>query len=116
MFRRPPTSTPTYTLFPYTRLFRPLGDSHRAALRLRREAALRALEFFIGFDARLVGPVLDGTADANSPVTLQLYTDDADAVPRFLDEIGRASWRERVCQYVSLSAVAVSIKKNKPEP
>src|SRR3546814_15962635 len=60
--------------------------SHRAALRLRREAALRALEFFIGFDARLVGPVLDGTADANSPVTLQLYTDDADAVPRFLDE------------------------------
>src|SRR3546814_12718603 len=43
----------------YQRLF--LGDSHRAALRLRREAALRALEFFIGFDARLVGPVLDGT-------------------------------------------------------
>src|SRR3546814_10375214 len=63
-----------------------LGDSHRAGLRLRREAALRALEFFAGFDARLVGPVLDGTADANTPVALQLYTDDAHAVPRFLDE------------------------------
>src|SRR5690606_28568032 len=37
----------------YQRLF--LGASHRAALRLRREAALRALEFFAGFDARLVG-------------------------------------------------------------
>src|SRR3546814_1278050 len=34
----------------YQRLF--LGDDHRAGLRLRREAALRALEFFAGFDAR----------------------------------------------------------------
>src|SRR3546814_15220259 len=28
-------------------------------------------------------------------------------------QIGRASCRERVCQYVSISAVAVSLKKNK---
>src|SRR3546814_12516595 len=28
-------------------------------------------------------------------------------------EIGRASCRERVCQYVSISVVAVSLKKNK---
>jgi hypothetical protein len=68
----------------YQRLF--LGDAHAAGLRLRREAALRALEFFAGFDARLVGPVLEGTADANAPVSLQLYADDADAVARFLDE------------------------------
>ena len=68
----------------YQRLF--LGDSHRAGLRRRREAALRALEFFAGFDARLVGPVLEGTADANTSVALQLYADDADAVPRFLEE------------------------------
>jgi len=68
----------------YQRLF--LGDDHRHALRQRREAALRALEFFAGFDARLVGPVLEGTADANAPVSLQLYADDADAVPRFLEE------------------------------
>src|SRR3546814_13997784 len=26
-------------------------------------------------------------------------------------QIGRASWRERVCQYVSISVVAVSLKK-----
>ena len=68
----------------YQRLF--LGDAHAADLRIRREAALRALEFFSGFDARLVGPVLDGTADGNTPVALQLYTDDADAVPRFLED------------------------------
>src|SRR3546814_15831690 len=29
------------------------------------------------------------------------------------DEIGRASCRERVCQYVSISVVAVSLKKKK---
>ena len=68
----------------YQRLF--LGDAHAADLRIRREAALRALEFFAEFDARLVGPVLDGTADAHAAVMLQLYTDDADAVPRFLED------------------------------
>lgn len=68
----------------YQRLF--AGESHLAGLRTRREAALRALAFFAPFDPRLVGPVLEGTADANSPVHLHLYTDDADAVPRFLQE------------------------------
>ena len=68
----------------YQRLFQ--GDAQVNALRQRREAALRALEFFAPFDARLVGPVLDGTADANAPVQLQLYADDAEAVPRFLDD------------------------------
>jgi hypothetical protein len=68
----------------YQRLF--VGQSQQQAVRLRRDAALRALEFFAGFSPRLVGPVLDGTADDNSPVHLQLYADDADAVPRFLEE------------------------------
>lgn len=67
---------------------RPLaqGGGQQAALRRRREAALRALEFFAGFDPRLVGPVLDGTADAYSAVQLHLHCDDADAVAHFLDE------------------------------
>ncbi len=68
----------------YQRLFQ--GDAQVNAVRQSREAALRALEFFAPFDARLVGPVLDGTADANAAVQLQLYTDDAQAVPRFLDD------------------------------
>jgi hypothetical protein len=68
----------------YQRLFQ--GDAQAAGLRARRDAALRALEFFALFDARLVGPVLDGTADRFSPVALHLYTDDADAVARYLDQ------------------------------
>jgi hypothetical protein len=70
----------------YQRLF--TGESHAEGLRARREAALRALDFFRGFSPRLVGPVLDGTADAHAPVALHLHSDDADAVPRFLDEHG----------------------------
>lgn len=68
----------------YQRLF--VGPSQVQAVQSRRDAASRALEFFADFSPRLVGPVLDGTADANSSVHLQLYTDDADAVPRFLEE------------------------------
>ncbi|KRD77713.1 hypothetical protein [Lysobacter sp. Root983] len=69
----------------YQRLFQ---RDNATGLRQRREAALRAMEFFAAFEPRLVGPVLDGTADARSPVALQLYSDDADAAPRFLDQHG----------------------------
>lgn len=70
----------------YQRLF--VGDAHAAGLQARREAAVRALEFFARFDPRLVGPVLDGTADANAPVALHLHVDDPDEVPRFLEDAG----------------------------
>ena len=69
----------------YQRLFQPDAD---AALCVRRNAAVRALEFFRAFDPRLVGPVLEDTADALSPVCLHLHSDDRDAVPRFLDQHG----------------------------
>jgi len=65
----------------YQRLFQRDGAE---GLRLRREAALRALEFFATFQPRLVGPVLDGTADARSPVALHLHSDDPEAIARFL--------------------------------
>ena len=68
----------------YQRLF--LGDSQASDLRQRREAAMHALEFFARFEPRLVGPVLDGTADRNSPVALHLHADDAEAVARFLED------------------------------
>src|SRR5690606_31500894 len=52
------------------------------------EAALQAMEFFEAFRPRLVGRVLEGTADAHTPVALHLHADDADDVARFLDEAG----------------------------
>jgi hypothetical protein len=68
----------------YQRIF--LGESQSRSLRRQREAAVRALEFLATFEPRLVGAVLEGTADANSPVMLHAYTEDAEAVARFLDE------------------------------
>lgn len=69
----------------YQRLFQ---RDNLVGLRQRREAALRAMEFFGAFEPRLVGPVLEGTADARSPVALHLYSDDPDAASRFLDQHG----------------------------
>lgn len=68
----------------YQRLFR--DDTQNVGVKRRREAALRALDFFRSFHPRLVGSVLDGTADRYAPVALHLHCDDVDAVSRFLDD------------------------------
>lgn len=70
----------------HQRLF--AGTRQADALRTLRMAAVPALEFLQPFAPRLVGPVLEGTADADGPVHLHLHEDDADAVPRFLEEHG----------------------------
>lgn len=69
----------------YRRLFGD-GRGHADLLRHQREAALRALEFFAGFQPRLVGAVLDGQGDAHSPVGLHLHTDDPQQVAAFLQD------------------------------
>ncbi|HET6603478.1 MAG TPA: hypothetical protein VFG21_04585 [Xanthomonadaceae bacterium] len=70
----------------HQRLF--LGDSHAQLLRERLEVAAQALEFFDRFDPRLVGAVLEGTADAHSAVCLHLFDDDPESVVRYLSEHG----------------------------
>ncbi|HET8897183.1 MAG TPA: hypothetical protein VFN09_00175 [Rhodanobacteraceae bacterium] len=68
----------------HQRLFR--AEEQPQALRARREAAVEAMRFFAPFQPRLVGAVLEGSADEHSAVCLQLFSDDADAVARFLAE------------------------------
>ncbi|MFC4729392.1 hypothetical protein [Coralloluteibacterium thermophilus] len=70
----------------HQRLFR--GHEQPELLRTRREAAARAMHFFARFDPRLVGAVLEGTADAYSPVCLHLFADEPEAVARYLLEQG----------------------------
>ncbi|MET0289936.1 MAG: hypothetical protein ABW178_09955 [Pseudoxanthomonas sp.] len=70
----------------YQRLFD--RDHQPAALRTRRHAALQAMKFFSRFEPRLVGSVLDGTADGSSPVQLHLHSDDPDEVTHFLEQHG----------------------------
>jgi hypothetical protein len=70
----------------HQRLF--LADSQPHWLRARREAAVAAMNFLAPFAPRLVGAVLEGTADAHSAVCLHVFSDDPDAVTLFLREQG----------------------------
>lgn len=64
------------------------GESHSALLRTMRLAALSAMDLLATFTPRLVGPVLNGTADANSAVNLHVFADSPEAVALALDERG----------------------------
>jgi hypothetical protein len=56
------------------------GESHADHLYLLRESALAAMEMLGAFSPRLVGPVLQGTADHNSAVNLHVFTDSPESV------------------------------------
>jgi hypothetical protein len=70
----------------HQRLF--LADSQPQLLQQRREAAVEAMRFLAAFEPRLVGAVLEGTADAHSAVCLHVFSDDPDAVTLHLREHG----------------------------
>ncbi len=70
----------------HQRLF--LADSQPELLQQRREAAVEAMRFLSAFEPRLVGAVLEGTADAHSAVCLHVLSDDPDAVGLYLREQG----------------------------
>src|SRR3546814_18422143 len=105
MIRRPPRSTRTDTLFPYTTLFRspafwrlnhPEGK-HRVG-NLLESRDIGALHI-IDIAARLFAMGQAARVDARHDV-LQHLLQLALAPASQRAEIGRASCRERVCQYV----------------
>lgn len=64
---------------------RPASQQTLAVL---RQAAVEAMQALKPFSPRLTGAVLDGNPMANSPVCLHVYTDEPEAVVRFLGEWG----------------------------
>src|SRR5699024_2571369 len=62
------------------------GVEHSANLLELRSAAASAMRLFAPFRPRLVGPVLDGTADEHSRISLHVFSDDPDAIVHFLME------------------------------
>ena len=60
-----------------------------------RRAAIAAMKFFSPFRPRLVGPVLEGTADRHSRVSLHLFCEQAEEVVAFLHRHGIAFSDER---------------------
>src|SRR3546814_18872325 len=98
MIRRPPRSTRTDTLFPYTTLFRSIPTEALIAqvlvskyadhLPLYRQAQIYARQG-IRLDRSTLADWVGRAAWYLRPLR-----------DHILDEIGRASCRERVCQYV----------------
>lgn len=70
----------------YQRLF--LRDRQPTQLSELRHAALRAMKFLKRFKPRLVGPVLTGSADENSEISLHVFAQTAEDVAIFLLENG----------------------------
>jgi hypothetical protein len=62
----------------HQRLFH--SDDHDATVRRLRETAREAMRYLGAHEPRLVGAVLDGSADQHSAVCLHLYTDQPHAV------------------------------------
>src|SRR3546814_14706400 len=118
MIRRPPRSTRTDTLFPYTTLSylspywgpaEAILTGHACDEQVRYAGssggALTALLLF-ALENGTVDRVVQVNADPAFPTRNRVVVSHtAD------EEIGRASCRERVCQYVSISVVAVSLTK-----
>src|SRR3546814_11586140 len=138
MIRRPPRSTRTDTLFPYTTLFRSvrglasttrlfrlphLGHSTASDIFASRLVLERHVddELHLGDIAprhpRLVTVSVDNALEHNDPrlrITEQrsaalptgVIGNEREVLPVKRHPIGRAAWRERVCQYVEISGGA----------
>lgn len=61
-------------------------ESHADLLNMLRRAALSAMQLLAPFGPRLVGPVLHGTAAANSSVNLHVFADCAELVAERLQQ------------------------------
>lgn len=73
----------------HQRLFR--ADEQARALLAHRETARDAMHLLERFEPRLVGAVLDGTADTHSPVMLHVFDDTPEHVAGFLRDRGIAT-------------------------
>ncbi|MCW8926140.1 MAG: hypothetical protein OQJ84_07785 [Xanthomonadales bacterium] len=71
------------------------GEQHLVHLQKLRRIALQVMQSLEPFQPRLVGPVLDGTADEHSRISLHLFNDPPDAVAIYLMDKGLAFYNEQ---------------------
>src|SRR3546814_12712826 len=99
MIRRPPRSTRTDTLFPYTTLFRSRDRHHQH----EDDQEERARHLMPSEEERRPGEIrgeLDEEEQQCEPAPLRAARMEDHREREAQAEIGRASCRERVCQYV----------------
>jgi len=63
-------------------------ESHADFLRAMRKIALSAMDLLSPFEPRLIGPVLNGTADENSSVNLHVFSDSPESIAMWLADLG----------------------------
>lgn len=103
----------------YQRLFR--SDSQPQHLQTLREDAYEAMQFFQDFEPRLVGPVLTGTADINTAISLHVFTDTPEEISLLLMErqipfeTGDKRLRLREDAYQNFPMVSFLVKQNRIE-
>src|SRR3546814_11937388 len=110
MIRRPPRSTRTDTLFPYTTLFR-----SQLVAELADAFVVQQITIAPQHEAGLIAGQGSGDRDeAALRLGIDVLYPQADQEIEGLDQIGRASCRERVCQYgVDLGGRRIIKKKKK---
>src|SRR3546814_18211211 len=114
MIRRPPRSTRTDTLFPYTTLFRSpwfaravsIGHGRKLSDQIDPDAIESSINYITGASILVSRAFLKATGPMREDYFL--YCDEVDWClrARANGQIGRASWRDRGCQYVSISVAA----------
>src|SRR3546814_20544274 len=100
MLRRPPRSTRTDTLFPYTTLFRSAGIEEIEVL--RQLLVARVLEA-VCQGIHIAQVAVEDLADLARILFVALQVvgfENEVQQPGIIEQIGSASCRERVCQYV----------------
>src|SRR3546814_18124117 len=122
MIRRPPRSTRADTLFPYTTRFRSGGRRYAKAVAPALVAGAHCPRRLIGRGGFSVAPMAGTDAMMlrrrlmHRPLGPGNKSRDDSSVSSALSshvEIGRESCRERVCRYVSIQVVSVTLKKKK---
>lgn len=64
------------------------GAQHQSSLQEQRRIALEAMWLLEGFEPRLVGPVLTGSATEHADIQLHVFSDSAEAVYLYLIDRG----------------------------
>src|SRR3546814_16445101 len=105
MIRRPPRSTRTDTLFPYTTLFRSPGGAPGHIRGIVSENGGRAQNLNVQFhclwkECGLLDRLPDTAAHRVMALGADCFSQTKTALKSFIKQIGRASCRERVCQSV----------------
>jgi hypothetical protein len=92
------------------------GDAHAQHLQHLRETAVTVMRRLDDFCPRLVGPVLDGTADSHSRISLHLFHDPPEEVLFHLQGLGvgfheeqrRIRWHDGTHRTIQLLVTEVS--------